>query len=413
MASGATVAQIIPLALTPVITRLYSAEEMGIFALYTSFVVVFLGALSMGFGYALVSAPDEDVVGLTTLTIRCIATLTVPVSLLAFLMIKLDLLGFGNLSPWAVISIMLSLVVTELFMVFRYVVLRHGNYGTLTTATVHQSIARIVGQILLGLMGGGWWGLTLGDSLGRVSGISRLWRSVEFQLRDLGNCWNWNVLRPVVSKYRDFAKYSAPGAIIDSLSSQIVAPLLAAQYGIAVAGQYGIISRLVILPVTLIGSSVADVFHQRLSESTRSNPQSVMKLFLAVASILFVLGVCIAATILWLSHDVWTIVLGDQWVDAGLYAEAIAPRAAVLMIVSPLSRLVLVFGGQKSKLWFNIFNVGIVVVAMEVAKYLEWGAVDAVRAISVAQASAGMVYFVLLWLITRRGQRKLQSSHMN
>lgn len=405
IASGTTLAQAIPFLLTPVLTRIYSPEEMGVFSLYTAFVVVFLGALSMGFGYAIVSADDGDVPGLVALCVRSILLLILPVSALAFVLIRFDLLGFGSLSPYAVISIVLSLLVTELFFVLRYVVLRDGHFRAIASATVSQSIARIGGQILLGLLGLGWWGLTLGDAAGRSFGIRSLARRVPFGIPDIRAVWSWSALRPLVSRYREFAKYSAPGAIIDSLSAQVVAPLLAAQFGLAVAGQYGLVMRLVILPVTLVGGAVADVFHQRLSQWARTKPQAVVRLFLSVAGALLVAGVILALAILIIGDGIWVAVLGEEWRSAGDYAVAIAPRAAVLMVVSPISRTVLVFGGQKFKLWFNVFNVALVIAAMELAKRLDWSALKTITAISWAQAGAGLVYLVLLLFITRRGSQ--------
>lgn len=376
------------------------------FALYTSFVVVFLGALSMGFGYAIVSADEEDVIGLVTLCVRCIILLSLPVSALAFVMIRFDLLGYGSLSPYAVVSIALSLVVTELFFVMRYVVLRGEHFRDIASATVKQSIARISGQIVLGLIGLGWWGLTLGDALGRTFGIRSLWKRSPFGVNDMRAVWPWGTLQPIVGKYRDYAKYSAPGSIIDSVSAQIVAPLLAAQFGLAVAGQYGIVMRLVVLPVTLVGGAVADVFHQRLSAWARTKPQAVVRLFLGVAGALFVAGAMLWIVIVAMGDRIWVAVLGEEWKAAGHYAVAIAPRAAVLMVVSPISRTVLVFGGQKIKLAFNVLSVVLVLAAMELGKRFDWSALETITAISWAQAGAGVIYFVLLLFITSAGSKR-------
>lgn len=405
LASGTTLAQLVPFILTPVLTRIYTPEDMGVFSLYTSFVVVFLGALSLGFSYALVSADSEDVTGLVALSIYSIAILTIPVSCLALFLIHQDLLGFGALSPFIILSIALSLVVTELFLVLRYVVLRDGHYRDIASATVNQSIARIGSQVLMGLGGLGWWGLTFGDAIGRVFGVRRLWSRAPFGARDVLLGWSWMRFQPLARKYSEFAKYSAPGAVIDSLSAQIVAPLLAAQFGLAVAGQYAIVLRLLVLPVTLIGGSVADVFHNRLAEVARTRPQLAEKLFLQLAAVLVGGGLLFIAAILLVGEGPWTTILGTQWAQVGLYAAAIAPRAAVLLIVSPLSRTVLVFGGQRSKLLYNVFSLLVVIGTMVAARNLEWGALYTIAMISWVRVGAGLVYFLVLWNITRQGAR--------
>lgn len=403
LASGTTLAQLIPILLTPVLTRLYTPDAMGVFALYTSFVVVFLGALSLGYAYALVSADEEDVLGLVALSVYSIAVLTLPICGLALFLIRQDLLGFGQLSPYAVLGIAVSLVVTELFLVLRYTVLRGGHYRDLASATVNQSVARVTSQVAMGVANLDWWGLTFGDAIGRLFGMHKLWSRTPFSAGQILMGWSWDKLRPIAKKYREFALYSAPGSIIDSLSAQLVAPLLAAQFGLAVAGQYGIVLRLVILPVTLIGGSVADVFHHRLASAARSGSQSAERMFLTVSLGLMGAGLALALGIILVGDSVWGAVLGEQWSEAGRYAVAIAPRAAAVMVVSPISRTVLVFGGQKVKLVYNILSVAIVVAATALADSMAWSALETISAISWAQAGSSCVYFFVLWYITRRG----------
>ena len=403
LASGTTLAQVIPFLLTPILTRLFTPDDMGVFSLYFSFVIVFLGALSLGFTYALVSADEEDVLGLLSLCIYSIALLTAPISGIALFLIHQDLLGFGDLSKWAVLSIALSLIVTELFTVLRYAVLREGKYRILANATVNQSIARIGSQVLMGFVNLGWWGLTFGDAVGRAVGVRKLWLCVPYSARDILSGSSWNRLKEIARKYRDFPYYSAPGAIVDSLSAQIVAPLLAVQFGLAVAGQYGIVLRLVILPVTLVGGSVADVFHNRLAEAARAKSGSAERLFLAVAAGLLVVGLILAGVLVLLNNGIWGAVLGEQWAEAGQYAVAIAPRAAAAMVTMPVSRTVLVFGGQKIKLAYNLFNIVTVISAMQLASQVDWNALETITAVSWAQAGASVVYFLLQWKITRRG----------
>lgn len=403
LASGTALAQIIPIALTPLLTRVFSQDDLGVFSLYTSFVVVFLGALSLGFSYALVSADPEDVTGLVALSIYSVGFGAIPVSCLALLLIQFDWLGFGALSPFVVLSITISIVVTEIFFILKYVALRHGSYRDIASATVNQSIARIGTQLLMGIAGLSWWGLTFGDAVGRSFGIRRLLKRVPFTARDVLFGWNWRAMKPLIVKYQDFAKYSAPGAVFDSLGSHIVAPLLAAQFGLAVAGQYGVVFRLIVLPITLVGGSIADVFHQRLAEAARNSPQNAQRLFLLVSAVLLGTGLGIVGVVYILGDPIWTFVLGEQWSQAGQYALAIAPRAAILMLVSPISRTVLVFGGQRSKLVYNVFSLIIVLVTMMFARYLNWGAIYTVAMLSWARVGTGIVYFFILWGITRRG----------
>lgn len=409
LAFGTAIAQLIPIALTPVLTRIYSTDDLGVLTLYSSFVIVFTGALSLGFGYALVSADEEDVLSLTALCFLSLAVLTIPVCLLALACIHWDVLGLGALPIASVISIGISMLVAEAFFIVRYLVLRHGAYRVLSEVSVRQSLVRSVAQVVLGLLGTGWWGLTLGDAAGRGVGVNTLWSRCGLQWRSFSQYWTKSEIGRLVRKYRDYALYSAPGSIVDSLGAQIAAPLLAAQFGIAVAGQYGVISRLLILPATLIGGSVADVFHQRLAHLDRSSPQQAPKLFLKVALGLILVSAAIVTVVSLIPDDLWTWALGDSWSMAGAYAIAIAPRAAALLVVSPLSRSVLVYGGQRSKLIYNISRVVAVWAVMAISAREDWSAVKAIAMVSWTQAAMSCVYILLLWQITRIGASRERS----
>jgi O-antigen/teichoic acid export membrane protein len=129
-------------------------------------------------------------------------------------------------------------------------------------------------------------------------------------------------------------------------------------------------------------------------------------LFLSVSGVLLAMGAALWLVIAALGDGIWVAVLGEQWESAGEYAVAIAPRAAVLMVVSPISRTVLVFGGQRIKLCFNMFNVAVVLLAFEAAKRFGWSALNAITGISLAQAGAGLVYLILLLIITKRGSQR-------
>ena len=59
LVSGTAIAQIIPIAISPVLTRIYTPEEFGIYAIFTSIVIIF-SVISNGRYELAIVLPEKD-----------------------------------------------------------------------------------------------------------------------------------------------------------------------------------------------------------------------------------------------------------------------------------------------------------------------------------------------------------------
>jgi O-antigen/teichoic acid export membrane protein len=100
---GSVVAQLLPVLLTPFITRIYSPHDVGMLGLYTSFIGFASGALALGYPQAIVSAQDnKEAAQLLVLSGILILPSTVLASSLLWALHHFSLLGFGELPLMAV-----------------------------------------------------------------------------------------------------------------------------------------------------------------------------------------------------------------------------------------------------------------------------------------------------------------------
>jgi O-antigen/teichoic acid export membrane protein len=177
LAGGTALGQGLVVVSTPVITRLYTPEEMGILGIFMAFV----GFLGVGDGLryemAIVSAKDDR-----EANHHLVATLffVLPISLLAGLvlwfMIRYDLLSYGALPAWSAIAVVVALLVTGVFTALRYWHVRQADFTGVSRALVSQGFGRAVVPIALGWGQAGWIGLLVGEIAGRALGIVRLMR---------------------------------------------------------------------------------------------------------------------------------------------------------------------------------------------------------------------------------------------
>jgi O-antigen/teichoic acid export membrane protein len=240
-----------------------------------------------------------------------------------------------------------------------------------------------------GLVRSDWIGLILGELIGRMLGIVRLWR----------------VAAPVVATarvepapttplWRKYWKYPGvllPSSLIDALAQNLGVPLVAALFGLIPAGQYALIHRLAQAPAALIGTSAADVLHRQLSSAeVRLRRGLVLRLAAKLAGVSVVIYGVAAVAAHWLTEPV----LGRQWADAGRMFVILVPAYCALFTVSPLSRALLLTKRMQLKFVADLAALLLPLAAM--ALFKAGGIWIALGAFMVANVVAALVYLVLI-----------------
>src|SRR3712207_3212540 len=71
LATGSFVAQIIAIACSPILTRIYSAEEMGVFTYIISLTAIFMGVINARYDMSIVTEKDDsNIIPLLQLSFR-------------------------------------------------------------------------------------------------------------------------------------------------------------------------------------------------------------------------------------------------------------------------------------------------------------------------------------------------------
>jgi len=102
-------------------------------------------------------------------------------------------------------------------------------------------------------------------------------------------------------------------------------------------GYYALGFRVLQFPMSLIGGSIAQVFFQRASEARSDGtlPNFVESVF----HLLVVIGIFPILTVTIIGPELFAVIFGDAWVEAGVYAQILSIWAFAWFISSPLSTL--------------------------------------------------------------------------
>lgn len=347
--SGTAVAQVLPLLASPIISRLYSPYEVGVYTAFMSIVAMLMTIATWRYDLAIV-LPDkpEDAralvkvaTGLSTVTCVVVGLGLViaagPVS---------EYLGNPDLRPWLAGVGVVAWAYSQV-AVLSYWCNRTKDYRLMGSNRVLQSITTTGTQLAGGAMALGAAGLIVSAFVGQFVAAGDLFRRTRKEIYGKPT----SALRGVLVEYKEMPLVSTPTAAMDAIRINGTQLMISAFFSAAALGQFSQAWRLLQTPMGLINSSVSQVFFERLARTPRGQ---MLRNVLDGIRHLALIGV-VPFTLIWLlSPPLFPFVFGAPWAQAGLIAAALVPWLYANFITSPISFLFVVVRRQGVLLWFSL-----------------------------------------------------------
>jgi len=163
---------------------------------------------------------------------------------------------------------------------------------------------------------------------------------------------SWKTMRHGVVRYKKFPLIDIWGALLNTISWQIPTLMLAAFFSPAVVGLYAMGNSVVRAPLNLVGGSIAKVFFQKASEAKTN--EIITNVTERVFERLVAFGLFPLLMLSLVGEDLFHVILGAKWAEAGVYTQILAPWMFFTFISSPLSTLFLIFERQGTALIFQL-----------------------------------------------------------
>lgn len=358
LVSGTTIAQLLGILATPVLTRFYAPDAFGLLAIFTAITGI-LGVIACLRYELAIMLPESDEEA--TNLFGASLFFTVLISLLTVLVVwwgrepLLSLLNAPELGPYLWL-IPPAVCVSGFFLALNYWNSRTKHFGRLSIARVTSSVATTLTKIAGGALGYATGGMLVGATVGGSALATiilggQIWRDDrKLFLR----AFNWQAMGQGIKRYRRFPLYDTWSALLNTASWQLPALLLSSYFSSSVVGYYALGYRILQLPMSFIGAAIGQVFFQRASEGHKHG-----KLNLVVESTfsrLVLIGLFSMLTVTLVGRDLFVIVFDEAWVEAGVYAQMLGPWAFFWFVSSPLSSVFIILERQDWLLKFNVAN---------------------------------------------------------
>jgi O-antigen/teichoic acid export membrane protein len=395
LAGSTALSQIILILASLILTRLYTPENFGVLAIFTSLFGQAVVLTSFCYEWIIPLAEEEEE-AIDVLIFSLILTIFTSI----VFAIVIGIYGH-NIALWANSPAsepflwLLPIVIFfgGMYQNFNYWSLREKAFGLIARTKLAQSLWTTGTQILLGLFAQGSIGLLIGYLLTQLVGIWQqamfFWHNHHAQVKLV----SFTRIATVGRKYFSYALTSGTSTFVYATGSAVPSLLLSSFYGTAAVGSFSVAQRLTSIPVVIVGAALSQVFLSHAAEMIRNDPKELKRLFLKTSLLLFAASLLIGSIVL-VSPLVFPIIFGDIWIESGFMAQAMVPMFIFSMAIAPLSILEWV-GKQSWMLGWNIVRLGLFWLGFWIAHVNGWSATAAIGIYSVITA----IMYLILWVL--------------
>ncbi|CAB1065069.1 hypothetical protein D1BOALGB6SA_9866 [Olavius sp. associated proteobacterium Delta 1] len=341
---------LLTIAVSPILSRFYMREQFGAYGLYLSICTIYGGLASWQYFQAIMlPAEDEEAIHVVVLSEIVLAGMSLVSLLLIFFWNHqiAEIFNVPMLGQWLWL-IPLSVLFIGINDVLNCWFSRKKNFSFLVSTRIANSATQNGIKTLLGFLkflksGGLILGLLTGQLIEAIILIKKFWRNnKDLFLISL----NPATLKKAAKRYSKFPKYQSWAVLLNRLSTHMPIILLGYFFSPAVVGQYFLSHRILGIPISIFGRSVAGVFFQRLSAYATDNTDSRVFLFKTFLG-LIAIGIIPLLIIGLFGPRLFSFIFGEIWFEAGQYVQILSPFYFLMFIVSPLSTALIVSEKQE------------------------------------------------------------------
>ncbi|MBM4196616.1 MAG: hypothetical protein FJ197_05865 [Gammaproteobacteria bacterium] len=352
---GAVAGQLILIAAMPVLTRLYSPDEIGQYSALVAVLGLLTTIVCLHYELA-IPLPKSDRIARRAAWVAMFAALALSGVVLMVLWLVAapavaTLVGLGvEAVLWMIPA---CLVINGIGNVLMAWAIRVRAYNGLAASRAALGAGQAIPQLAAGFLGFGVSGLAVSQILGPAAAAAALAPAAS---SGSSGRWSlerdWRRLYAVARRYRKFPLITTWSSLINAIGAQLPVLALAPLFGPFVTGQFALAYRLLQVPLRLVGQSMSQVYLGSIAAGRANNDMTErtwqLLRFLAALGIpsFGVLGV--------VAPELFVVVFGDEWEQAGEFGRLLVPWLLMSFVATVMSPLVSVLQQQGRELGYQL-----------------------------------------------------------
>jgi O-antigen/teichoic acid export membrane protein len=365
LVSGSFIAQLIPFAAEPILSRIYTPTEFGVFELFSSIIMIFGSVATARYEMAII-LPKLENKAVNLLGLSLLITFMFSIAVLGVLLFTrgliINLMAGNELSRY-LFFIPIGILLLGINRSFLYWSLRNKYLNNISYSRITESSGKAGSSILLGFMRFSSFGLIFGQLTGLIlSGIVLIYKFVRadyiksrfLSFKNIGN---------QAKKHIDFPKINVPLTLTEMFQVSGLIFMFSFFFDTHTLGEISKSIRILLIPVILISTTIAQVFYQKASQEynrgidiSKSLNNIVKTLFLWSLPALFLFMI--------ISPWLFGFVLGANWINAGLYARYLAVWIFIKFVTGPVGVIPMIINKQKEYFLLNLLGNFLLIAAV-------------------------------------------------
>lgn len=396
--TGTVFAQALTYLISPILTRIYSLEEMGDLGIYLR---------AVGFIAALATARYELSLPLPKSDSHSFLLYRLSLRIAGFILLGCAFIGIVYLftRPFN-LNELLFVIITLISALFMTLInlgtnwsIRKKQFSKISNSRISNSFVSNGLRWLFGVMHWGSIGLLLASLIGYL--VSSLSFTKElFQLKKTYANLNSKKKTYVLSRtYKQFPIVSLPHILIDLGRDLLIAALIITFFSKDIFGGYNHSYMILRLPLVVIGTSIGQVFFNRCSEMVNEG-KSIIELLRKTILTLLGFSIIPFGVIFFFGEPIFSFVFSAKWAESGYYSEIMAIWLMINFLISPISNIPMIINRQKEFFFLGLINTALQFIAFGILPLI-WGTskesfISILWFISISQA----IYLTVVIFIT-------------
>ena len=360
LVSGSVASQILGILLVPLVTRIYSPDDIGVFQLFVSISGILVIFSTFSYQFAIMLPKNEEdsanIFFLSSILVTFISLLIAAAVIIFPKDIEYIIEYFFHSPGSSKYLIYLPAIVffNGLFFVQNYWLSRKLRFGIIAGSRVINTLSTKAFQLAIPIWNVSPLGLIAGYTVGYGLADLIMLKGAREDLKVFKKI-SVKRMKEVAIEYKNFPLFSSWSTLANTISPQVPTFLLAYFYSTSVVGYFSLANQVVNMPMGILGTAISQVFFQKISEVKNGNRDGDIKIIVSeVYKKLISVGIFPMILLLILGEEVFTFAFGKSWYISGTYVKILVPWIFLVFLSSPISTLYSVFEKQKIWLTFSI-----------------------------------------------------------
>ena len=353
LSSSSVILMFLPLLVTPVLSRLYTPADYGDWGVFSSVYYIIIAFIFLSYENTIVKCNDKQEI--PNLVLLCLLVSGVVILGVAAFFYIGKWFNVGFCIDFPSVPLLIAMLVTYiLHTLTQNLANRELLYGKMAISGVVNGVSQAILRIAFGVWPIVTYGLIVGNLLAQI--IATVFLAVFlFQVLDarMWKQFSFAKAKDLSIKYKKFPFFDAPARLIEFAIGNLSLLIMAHFWSRDEIGSYSMIVQFILLPITMIGSAMANVYYRELSEQV-DNPMHIATATKRAAKITFLISVLPLLFLALGGDKLLVIFLGQQWVVAGKLSLCLVIYSVPVILSEPLLPIFRSLDKQEERFKLNL-----------------------------------------------------------